>query len=220
MPTTIARTRRPLARRSRQALAQLGEARSGLRGPVRPQRDGRDGAGPRRPAPACEAPFSKWRSHAAVTSGSARSLLHRTLMHGFCRAKLRDHGVLARGGHPRVEHFDDDVVDRHRLGDRAPRLGHVPGVPLRLHPVRFLHRRGAPSRGQQGFGERSGAAGVRARALSPKSAARKSPTSEPPRRSASPSPRERGAAGGRPRRGPRALARAAGAPRPRARACG
>ena len=59
-------------------------------------------------------------------------------------AKLGDHGVLAGGRHASVEHLDDDVVDGHRLGDRAPSLGHVARVPLRLHPGRVLHRPAAP----------------------------------------------------------------------------
>jgi hypothetical protein len=44
--------------------------------------------------------------------------------------QLGNQRVAARRRQPRIEHLDDDVLGRHERGELAPRLGHVPGVPL------------------------------------------------------------------------------------------
>jgi eukaryotic-like serine/threonine-protein kinase len=59
--------------------------------------------------------------------------LRQQLQTGFVAAELFQHRVLAGAGHPSIEHFDDEILAGHGIGDFAPGLGHVAGVPLDGH---------------------------------------------------------------------------------------
>ena len=49
------------------------------------------------------------------------------------QAQLGDHRIAARFGQARVQHFDDDIDELHRLGRFSARRGHVTGKPLYGH---------------------------------------------------------------------------------------
>jgi hypothetical protein len=49
------------------------------------------------------------------------------------QAQLAHHRIGARLGQARVDHLDDDVDRRHRLGRFLARRGHVTGKPLNCH---------------------------------------------------------------------------------------
>jgi eukaryotic-like serine/threonine-protein kinase len=127
------RTDRPLGRGQhppgRQRLAAVGDLFPGIPRSIGAERDR-----PRARPPVGELLVVLERAQPALGHHRIGQITFREQLQArLLPTELLQHGILAGARHAGVEHFDDEVLARHRVGDFAPRFGHVARVPLDGH---------------------------------------------------------------------------------------